>query len=92
MAEDIGVLEAIYSQRQITRYRRDPVSREDIEKIIDAAIRAPSGGNTQPWHFIAITDRDLIEKVGGLYKDVWLGAQGAEPRPDEPPATPGSRA
>jgi nitroreductase len=86
MAEDIGLMDAIYSQRQITRYRRDPVSREDIEKIIDAAIRAPSGGNTQPWHFIAITDRDLIEKIGGLYRDIWLGAQGAEPRPDEPPA------
>ncbi|CAI8041804.1 Putative NADH dehydrogenase/NAD(P)H nitroreductase AF_2267 [Geodia barretti] len=86
MADDIGVMEAIYSQRQITRYRRDPVSREDIEKIIDAAIRAPSGGNTQPWHFIAITERDLIEKIGGLYRDIWLGAQGAEPGPNEPPA------
>jgi len=77
--DDIGVMEAIYSQRQITRYRRDPVSREDIEKIIDAAIRAPSGGNTQPWHFIAITEPDLIQKIGGLYRDLWLGAQGAEP-------------
>ena len=86
MADDIGVMEAIYSQRQITRYRRDPVSREDIERIIDAAIRAPSGGNTQPWHFIAITDRELIEKIGGLYRDIWLGAQGVEPPPNEPPA------
>ena len=86
MADDIGLMEAIYSQRQITRYRRDPVSREDIEQIIDAAIRAPSGGNTQPWHFIAITDPELIQKVGGLYRDIWLGAQGAEPGPDEPPA------
>ena len=34
MAEEIGLMEAIYSQRQITRYRNDPVSREDIEKII----------------------------------------------------------
>ena len=84
MTDDISLMEAIYSQRQITRYRRDPVSREDIEKIIDAAIRAPSGGNTQPWHFIAITERDMIEKIGGLYRDIWLGAQGPEPRPDEP--------
>ncbi len=85
MAEDIGLLEAIYSQRQITRYRRDPVPREAIEQIIDAAIRAPSGGNTQPWHFIAITDRELIEKIGGLYRDLWLGSLGAEPGPGESP-------
>ena len=43
MADDISLMDAIYSQRQTTRYRRDPVSREDLEKIIDAAIRAPSG-------------------------------------------------
>ena len=86
VSEEFGLLEAIYSQRQITRYRADPVSKEDIEGIIDAAIRAPSGGNTQPWHFLAITDRELIQKVGGIYRDLWLGAQGAESRPDEPPA------
>ena len=77
--EDINLFDAIYSQRQITRYRPDPVPREAIEKVIDAAIRAPSGGNTQPWHFIAITDRGLIEKIGGLYRDLWLGAMGANP-------------
>ena len=77
--EDISLHDAMYSQRQITRYRPDPVPREAIEQIIDAAIRAPSGGNTQPWHFIAITDRDLVEKIGGLYRDLWLGAMGATP-------------
>ncbi len=80
---DISLHDAMYSQRQITRYRPDPVPREAIEQIIDAAIRAPSGGNTQPWHFIAITDRDLIEKIGGLYRDLWLGAMGATPPPSE---------
>ena len=38
MADDIGLMDAIYSQRQITRYRNAPVSREDIETVIDAAI------------------------------------------------------
>ena len=57
---DIGLFDAIYSQRSITRYKPDPVPKEAIEKIIEAATRAPSGGNTQPWHFVAITDRDLV--------------------------------
>ena len=88
MADEIGMMEAIYSQRQIARYRRDPVSREDIETIIDAAIRAPSGGNTQPWHFIAITDPELIEKVGGLYRDLWLGRPGRGTKTRRTPSLP----
>lgn len=80
---DIGLFDAIYSQRQFTRYKPDPVPKEAIDKVIEAATRAPSGGNTQPWHFIAITDRDMIAKVGGLYRDLWLGAMGQDPPPGE---------
>ena len=85
-ADELGLFEAIYSQRQITRYRSDPVPKEAIDKILEAATKAPSGGNTQPWHFIVITDPELIAKVGGLYRDLWLGSQGATPPPNEPPA------
>ncbi|HEX2276294.1 MAG TPA: nitroreductase family protein, partial [Candidatus Tectomicrobia bacterium] len=83
--EDIGLFEAIYSQRQFTRYRPDPVPREAIDKIIEAATKAPNGGNKQPWEFIVITDRDLITKVGQIYRDAWLGALGATPPPNESP-------
>jgi nitroreductase len=81
--EEIGLFEAIYSQRQITRYTADPVPKEAIDKIIDAATKAPSGGNNQPWEFIVITDRDLITKIGQIYRDAWLGALGATPSPNE---------
>ena len=83
--EDMNLLEAMYSQRGFTRFRRDPVPKEAIDKIIEAATQAPSGGNHQHWEFIAITDPDLVAQVGGVYKDVWLKAQGAEPGPDETP-------
>ncbi len=83
--EEIGLFEAIYSLRQITRYKPDPVPREAIDKIIDAAARAPSGGNNQPWQFIVITDRDLITKVGKLYAEAWFELLGATPPADESP-------
>lgn len=83
--EEIGLFEAIESQRQITRYRPDPVPREALERIIDAATKAPSGGNHQPWEFIVLTDRALITRVGQIYRDAWLGAVGATPAPDESP-------
>ena len=89
--DDIGVFEVIYNQRQFTRYKPDPVPREAIEKIIDAATKAPSGGNKQPWHFVAVTEKDLIQKIGGLYRDLWLSAMGATPPPDESPAYPSAR-
>lgn len=81
--DEIGLFEAIYSQRQFTRYKPDPVPREALDKIIDAATKAPNGGNTQPWEFIVMTERDIITKVGELYRDAWLGAMGAEPAPNE---------
>ncbi len=89
--EDMNLFEAIFSQRSFTRFRPDPVPREAIDKIIDAATKAPNGGNRQPWEFIAITDPEVISKVGGVYKEVWLNAQGAEAPPDETPAYKSAR-
>lgn len=84
--EQIGLFEAMYSQRQITRFKRDPVPVEAIDKIIEAATKAPSGGNSQPWEFVVITDPDLIKKIGEIYGELWLGGRGTQAPPDEPPA------
>jgi nitroreductase len=46
----MNVLDAITSRKSIRAFRPDPVPRETIEKILQAAQRAPSGTNTQPWH------------------------------------------
>ena len=81
--EQMGLFEAMFSQRQITRFKPDPVPREAIEKIIEAAIKAPSGGNTQPWHFVAITDPGLISRIGEIYKELWLGARRSQAEPGE---------
>ena len=89
--DDMNLFEAMYSQRSFTRFRPDPVPKEAIDKMIDAAIRAPNGGNRQPWEFIAITDPEVIAQVGGVYKDVWLNAMGHEAPPDETPAYKAAR-
>ncbi len=83
--EQMGLFEAMLSQRQITRFKPDPVPREAIAKIIELATKAPSGGNTQPWHFVAITEPDLIARIGGIYKELWLGARGPQVQPGETP-------
>ena len=90
MAE-IGLFEVLHSQRQITRFKKDPVPREAIDQVIDAATRAPSGGNSQPWAFVAITDPDLISKIGHIYGELWLGARGAQSAPGETPVYQAAR-
>ena len=84
MAE-VGAFEAIHTLLQITRYKPDPVPQEAIEKVIEAATKAPSGGNNQEWEFIVITDRELIAGVARIYREIWLEEHGEEPQPGEPP-------
>lgn len=81
--QEMGLFEAMYTQRQITRFKPDPVPREAIDKVMEAATKAPSGGNNQPWHFVAITDKELISKIGTIYGELWLGARGSRPQPGE---------
>ncbi len=74
----------IFSQRAIRRLKPDPIPDSDIRDILEAAIRAPSGGNSQPWHFIVITDPAIRAEFGGLYREAWwakrkdAGIQGPE--------------
>lgn len=80
--EDISLFEAIHTQRAIRRFTDDPVSDEVIERILEAAIRAPSGRNTQPWRFIVIRDADTKQKIGDYYRRACEAAGiGQEPIP-----------
>ncbi|HEX9535479.1 MAG TPA: nitroreductase family protein, partial [Stellaceae bacterium] len=65
---DIGLFDAIYSARSIRRLKPDPVSEELITRILDAAIRAPSGGNAQSWAFVVVRDPDLRHQLGVIYR------------------------
>ena len=64
---DIGLFEAIYSARSIRRLKPDPVPEELITRILDAAIRAPSGGNAQSWAFV-VRDPALRHQLGVIYR------------------------
>jgi nitroreductase len=65
----MDVFEALYTTRAMRRVKPDPIP-EDIQKsILDAAIRAPSGGNSQNWRFLLIDDADLKAKLGPLYRE-----------------------
>lgn len=65
------LVEALYTTRAMRRVKPDPIPDDIMAQILDAAIRAPSPGNTQQWRFIAVTDRELMAKLGELYGRSW---------------------
>jgi F420 biosynthesis protein FbiB-like protein len=52
----VDFFEVVHTQRSIRKFRPDPVPDEALWQMIDAAIRAPSGGNTQPWAWLIVRD------------------------------------
>ncbi len=81
---DIGLFEAIYSARSIRRLKPDPVPEELITRILDAATRAPSGGNAQGWAFVLVRDPDPRQKLGAIYRkasDIAKAVYAARGRP-----------
>jgi nitroreductase len=65
----MDVREALYTTRAMRRVKPDPIARDIQARILDAAIRAPSGGNTQGWKFLLVDDPDIKAKLGPLYRD-----------------------
>ncbi len=73
--------EAMFSQRSIRRFRPDPIPMDDLRLIIEAAVKAPSGGNRQPARFVVLTDRSLVRDFGALYREAWWAKRRDEGRP-----------
>lgn len=59
----MDVFEAIYERRSIRKFLEKPVEHDKIVKILDAGRWAPSGGNTQPWRFIVVDEKNLIKMI-----------------------------
>ena len=72
LGEDVPLLEGIRTTRAIRRLRPDPVPRELIRKVCEAGTFAPSGGNRQPWHFVAVTDGELRGWIAERYRERFL--------------------
>lgn len=63
--------EAMFTMRAIRRQRPDPIPLEDIRDILEAATRAPSGANRQPWHFLVVQDAEQRQRLGEIYRRAW---------------------
>lgn len=59
----MDALEAIFGRRSIRQYTAQAVSSELIDELLRAAMAAPSAGNQQPWHFVIIDDREILNTI-----------------------------
>ncbi|MGI9334228.1 MAG: nitroreductase family protein [Gammaproteobacteria bacterium] len=82
---DLPIGEAMFTQRAIRRLDPGrPISEEHIKLVLDAASKAPNGGNAQAARFLVIRDREKIREFGQLYYEAWWAK-----RADEYGWTPG---
>src|SRR5712691_1111148 len=70
------VSELIRTKRAVRKFTDEPLSEEAIRSILNAGRRAQSSKNTQPWHFIAIRDRQTLRQLSqcGAYAGHLAGA------------------
>lgn len=59
----MDALEAIRTRRSIRKFLDRPLPQEQIDAVLAAAMSAPSACNAQPWHYLVITDREILRQI-----------------------------
>ena len=65
----MDVREALYTTRAMRRVKPDAIPEDVQQRIMDAAIRAPSGGNAQGWRFMLVDDPAVKAQLGPVYRE-----------------------
>jgi nitroreductase/alkylhydroperoxidase family enzyme len=67
----IDLYDALGTTRAVRRLRPDPIPDPILRRVLRAATWAPSGGNLQPWHVIAVQDGARKARLAELYRELW---------------------
>ena len=59
----MDAIENILTRRSVRHFGPNPVPDEELQLLLRAAMHAPSAGNSQPWHFVVVTDRAVLNEV-----------------------------
>ena len=60
-------LQLIFARRSIRKYTSKPVSADDVQTLLEAAMAAPSASNRQPWHFVVVTERATLDRLADAH-------------------------
>lgn len=61
------LIQTIFARRSIRKYTAKSVSKNDIKTMLEAAMAAPSASNRKPWHFIVVTDQQILDKLARVH-------------------------
>jgi nitroreductase len=61
------LIKTIFARRSIRKYTAEPINEKDIKTMLEAAMAAPSSSNRRPWHFIVITDRNMLDRLARIH-------------------------
>ncbi len=75
MTKDL--IDTIFSRRSIRKYTEEQVSEDDIKTLLEAAMAAPSANNSQPWHFVVVTERAILDALAETHPYSKMLAQAA---------------
>ncbi len=56
-------LSFIFARRSIRAYTSEPVAEADIKALLEAAMAAPTAANKRPWHFVVVTEREVLDAL-----------------------------
>jgi nitroreductase len=73
----LSALEALHSTPARRYLSPEPIPDEVLWEILDAAIRGPSGGNTQHWGWVVVSDQEIKDQVAAWYRENWNAAYGS---------------
>jgi nitroreductase len=65
------MLDAIDRRASVRSYSDEPVSEEQLDAVLEAALSAPSANNVRPWHIVVVTDDEKRAKLAGVHQ--WAG-------------------
>ncbi len=72
----MNVTDAVTSRRSIRQFLDKPVDREILQRLLETAQRAPSGGNTQPWNAVVLTGEPLQVLIAAVAPEMAKGRDG----------------
>lgn len=81
MDQGPAFFDVVLRQRACRDFAPDPVPDEDLARILEAAVHAPSAENTQPWVFVVVRDADRRRRIADLNRRLWDAGAGLHSRP-----------
>jgi nitroreductase len=62
----MNIWDGIRTKHSVRNFTDQPIAEDAVRRILDAGRRAPSGFNSQPWNFIVIRDREMLQRLATI--------------------------